>query len=93
MLFDALLFVFLSLLGKKGANGGNGNSRSGNGRGRGSNSHSKSWPGPELIRSCETNTSRGNAIGFQYPQVCNCLMIWSSELLLFTAMIDASFDE
>lgn len=65
-------FLFYCL-GKKGNNGGNGNLRSGNGRGRGSNSHSKSWPGPDRIRSCETNTSRGNAFGFQYPQVCNCL--------------------
>ncbi|XP_057767889.1 uncharacterized protein LOC130988131 [Salvia miltiorrhiza] len=50
--------------GRKRNNGGNGNSRSGNGKG--SNSHSKSWPGPD--RRSETNTSRNNAYGYQYPQ-------------------------
>ncbi|KAH6779310.1 D111/G-patch domain-containing protein [Perilla frutescens var. hirtella] len=50
--------------GRKGNSGGIGNSRSGNGRG--SNSISKSLRGPD--RRSETNKTRRNAYGYQYPQ-------------------------
>ncbi|KAL3824579.1 hypothetical protein ACJIZ3_020608 [Penstemon smallii] len=55
--------------GNKGNNGGNGNSKSGSrsGNGKGSNSDSKSGPGSG-VRS-QSRMSKGNAIGYVYPQV------------------------